>query len=164
VHRNEERGLFQHRLRAGRVRLHPLPRQERVLQGPQQKRRQGDRRLGRIELRRGTIIQWTDTGAQNQHWRWVAVGDGSYEIVNQTSGQLLDVTSGSTADGATIIQQPDNNGASQHWTLVANGNGYYKIKNVNSGKLLATSTANAQLVQTTDTNADSQLWQAVNVD
>ncbi|MEW2120563.1 RICIN domain-containing protein [Streptomyces sp. NPDC005474] len=111
-----------------------------------------------------SIIQWTDTGAQNQHWRWVAVGDGSYEIVNQNSGQLLDVTSGSTADGATIVQQPDNNGASQHWTLVANGNGYYKIKNVNSGKLLATSTANAQLVQTTDTNADSQLWQAVNVD
>ena len=113
------------------------------------------------------IIQWNDTGVQNQHWRWVAVGDGSYEIVSQTSGQLLDVTSGSTADGATIIQQPDNNGADQHWTLVAAGNGYYKIKNVNSGKLLAVSgsstTAGAQLVQTTDTNADSQLWQAVNV-
>ena len=113
------------------------------------------------------IIQWNDTGVQNQHWRWVAVGDGSYEIVSQTSGQLLDVTSGSTADGATIIQQPDNDGADQHWTLVAAGNGYYKIKNVNSGKLLAVSgsstTAGAQLVQTTDTNADSQLWQAVNV-
>lgn len=114
------------------------------------------------------VIQWNDTGAQNQHWRWVPVGDGSYEIVNQTSGQLLDVTSGSTADGATVVQQPDNNGASQHWTLVATGNGYYKIKNVNSGKLLAVSgsstTAGAQLVQTTDTNAASQLWQAVNVD
>jgi hypothetical protein len=114
------------------------------------------------------VIQWNDTGAQNQHWRWVPVGDGSYEIVNQTSGQLLDVTSGSTADGATVVQQPDNNGASQHWTLVATGNGYYKIKNVNSGKVLAVSgsstTAGAQLVQTTDTNAASQLWQAVNVD
>ena len=114
------------------------------------------------------VIQWNDTGAQNQHWRWVPVGDGSYEIVNQTSGQLLDVTSGSTADNATVVQQPDNNGASQHWTLVATGNGYYKIKNVNSGKLLAVSgsstTAGAQLVQTTDTNAASQLWQAVNVD
>ncbi|KAK1176777.1 RICIN domain-containing protein [Streptomyces sp. NBS 14/10] len=55
------------------------------------------------------IIQWNDTGAQNQHWRWVAVGDGSYEIANQNSGLLPDVTSGSTADGATIIQQTDNN-------------------------------------------------------
>lgn len=114
------------------------------------------------------VIQWNDTGAQNQRWRWVAVGDGSYEIVNQNSGQLLDITSGSTADGATVIQQPDNNGASQHWTLVAGGDGHYKIKNVNSGKLLAVSgsstTAGAQLVQTTDTNAAGQLWQAVNVD
>ncbi|MGW5611939.1 RICIN domain-containing protein [Streptomyces sp. NPDC003753] len=114
------------------------------------------------------VLQWNDTGAQNQRWRWVAVGDGSYEIVNQNSGQLLDVTSGSTTDGAAIVQQPDNNGASQHWTLIASGNGYYKIKNVNSGKLLSVSgsstAAGAQLVQTTDTNADSQLWQAVNVD
>ncbi|MFE8949411.1 RICIN domain-containing protein [Streptomyces sp. NPDC007856] len=39
---------------------------------------------------------------------------------------------------------------------------------MNSGKLLAVSgssaTAGAQLVQTTDTNAAGQLWQAVNVD
>lgn len=114
------------------------------------------------------IIQWNDTGAQNQRWRWVPVGDGSYEIVNQNSGQLLDVTGGSTADGATIIQWPDTDGANQHWTLVAGTNGYYKIENVKSGKVLAVSgsstTAGAQLVQTTDTNADSQLWQAVNVD
>ncbi|MDN0196228.1 RICIN domain-containing protein [Streptomyces sp. S.PNR 29] len=112
------------------------------------------------------VIQWNDTGAQNQRWRWVAVGDGSYEIVNQNSGLLLDVTDGSGADGATIVQRADDNGASQHWTLVADGNGYYKIKNVNSGKLLtvSNSTAGTQLVQTTDTNADSQLWRAVNVD
>ncbi|MDX2676426.1 RICIN domain-containing protein [Streptomyces sp. NY05-11A] len=113
------------------------------------------------------VLQWNDTGAQNQRWLLVAVGDGSYGIVNENSGQLLDVTDGSTSDGATVIQQPANNGASQHWTLVAAGNGHYKIKNVKSGKLLAVSgsstTAGAQLVQTTDTNADSQLWQAVNV-
>ncbi|WP_208921759.1 RICIN domain-containing protein [Streptomyces capitiformicae] len=114
------------------------------------------------------VVQWNDTGAQNQRWRWVAVGDGSYEIVNQNSGLPLGVTSGSTADGATITQQTANNSADQRWTLIAAGNGYYKIRNVNSGKLLSVSgsstTAGAQLVQTTDTNADSQLWRAVNVD
>ncbi|MFI6007431.1 RICIN domain-containing protein [Streptomyces sp. NPDC051243] len=112
------------------------------------------------------VIQWNDTGAPNQLWRWVAVGDGSYEIVNQKSGLLLGVTGGSGADGATIVQQADDNGASQHWTPVADGNGYYKIKNVNSGKLLSASnsTAGTQLVQTTDTNADGQLWRAVIVD
>ncbi|MFF7258785.1 RICIN domain-containing protein [Streptomyces sp. NPDC008159] len=112
------------------------------------------------------VIQWNDTAAQNQRWQWVAVGDGSYEIVNQNSGQLLDVTGGSTTDGATITQQPDDNATSQHWTPIADGNGYYKIKNVNSGKLLSVSnsTAGTQLVQTTDTNADGQLWRAVSVD
>ncbi|MEV4859514.1 RICIN domain-containing protein [Streptomyces ossamyceticus] len=112
------------------------------------------------------VIQWNDTAAQNQRWQWVAVGDGNYEIVNENSGQLLDVTGGSTSDGATIIQQPDNNAASQRWTPIADGNGYYKIKNVKSGKLLSVSnsTAGTQLVQTTDTNADSQLWRAVSVD
>jgi hypothetical protein len=112
------------------------------------------------------VIQWNDTAAQNQRWQWVAVGDGSYEIVNENSGQLLDVTGGSASDSATIIQQPDNNAASQHWTPIADGNGYYKIKNMKSGKLLSVSnsTAGTQLVQTTDTNADSQLWRAVSVD
>ncbi|SPE99805.1 RICIN domain-containing protein [Streptomyces sp. MA5143a] len=112
------------------------------------------------------VIQWNDTAAQNQRWQWVAVGDGSYEIVNQNSGQLLAVTGGSTTDGATITQQPDDNAASRRWTPIADANGYYKIKNVNSGKLLSVSnsTAGTQLVQTTDTNADGQLWRAVGVD
>ncbi|MGO4759084.1 RICIN domain-containing protein, partial [Streptomyces sp. 2MCAF27] len=29
------------------------------------------------------IIQWSDSGAQSQNWRFFAVGDGSYEIANQ---------------------------------------------------------------------------------
>ncbi|KUO16493.1 carbohydrate-binding protein [Streptomyces dysideae] len=114
------------------------------------------------------VIQWNDSGAQNQHWRFVAVGDSSYEIVNQKSQKLMDVNGASTADGASVVQWNDNNGANQRWTLIAAGNGYYKIKNVNSGKVLAVSgsstTAGAQLVQTTDTNADAQLWRLTNVD
>ncbi|MFF6783104.1 RICIN domain-containing protein [Streptomyces sp. NPDC012510] len=109
------------------------------------------------------IIHWTDSGAQNQRWRFVPVGDGSYEIVSQDTGKLLDVKDRLTTDGAGIVQWSDTNGANQHWTLVATGNGYFKIKNMNSSKLLALSSG-AQLVQTTDTNADSQLWKMVNVD
>ena len=97
-------------------------------------------------------------------FRFVPLPDGNEKIVNQNSGQLMDVTGASTADGATVIQQADDNADSQHWKPTAAGNGYYKIKNVNSGMLLAVSGSSAQLVQTTDTNADSQLWQAVNVD
>ncbi|MEV0536797.1 RICIN domain-containing protein [Kitasatospora sp. NPDC050463] len=113
------------------------------------------------------LLQWNDSGAQNQNWRFVAVGDGSYRIISRNSGLPMDVSGASTADGASLVQATDNGGADQHWTLIATGNGYYKIRNVNSGKLLdvsgASTSAGAQLVQTTDTNADSQLWKAVNV-
>jgi hypothetical protein len=113
-------------------------------------------------------IQWTGTGAPNQNWRFVAVGDGSYKIFSRNSDLPMDVSGASTADGASIIQAADTNSADEHWTLIATGNGYYKVKNVNSGKLLdvsgSSTSAGTQLVQTTDTNANSQLWQVVNVD
>ncbi|WP_141208680.1 RICIN domain-containing protein [Streptomyces griseorubiginosus] len=110
------------------------------------------------------VIQWTDTGAGNQNWRFVPVGDGSYEIVSRNSGLLMDVSGASTADGASIVQSSDINAANQHWTLTATGNGYYKIKNVNSGKVLDVSSGGTQLVQNTDSGADSQLWKGLNVD
>ncbi|MEU1317169.1 RICIN domain-containing protein [Streptomyces tibetensis] len=106
------------------------------------------------------VIQWTDSGALNQNWRFVPVGDGSYEIVSRNSALLMDIG----GDGTSIVQSSDDNAPSQHWTLVAAGNGYYKIKNVNSNKLLDVSPGGTQLVQSTDTNADSQLWKVVNVD
>ncbi|MER6418223.1 RICIN domain-containing protein [Streptomyces sp. NPDC001137] len=110
------------------------------------------------------IIQWTDSGAGNQNWRFVPVGDGSYEIVTRNSALLMDVSGASTADGASVIQSSDTNAANQHWTLTASGNGYYKIKNVNSDKVLDVSSGGTQLVQNTDTGADSQLWKVVDVD
>jgi hypothetical protein len=113
------------------------------------------------------VIQWNDSGAQNQHWRFVAAGDGSYKIAGQNSGKLLDVSNGATTDGASVIQWHDDSGANQHWTLTATQNGYYKITNVNSHMVLAvpssSTSAGTQLVQTTDTGADNQLWKVVNV-
>ncbi|MFG3228224.1 RICIN domain-containing protein [Kitasatospora sp. NPDC048194] len=110
------------------------------------------------------VIQWTDSGAGNQNWRFVPVGDGSYKIISRDSALVMDVSGASTADGAPIIQSADTNAADQHWTLVATGNGYYKLKNVNSNEVLNVSSGGTQLDQTTDTNADSQLWKVVNVD
>ncbi|MER6563658.1 RICIN domain-containing protein [Streptomyces sp. NPDC001027] len=110
------------------------------------------------------VVQWSDTGALNQNWRFVPVGDGSYEIVSRNSALLMDVSGGVTTDGANIVQSSDSNAASQRWTLVAAGNGYYKVKNVNSNDLLTVSSGGTQLVQSTDTGADAQLWKTVNVD
>ncbi|MFC3895244.1 RICIN domain-containing protein [Lentzea rhizosphaerae] len=111
--------------------------------------------------------------------------NGYYKIVNRNSGLTLDVTSGSTSDGAGITQWGYNGADNQNWKfeavsagayeissrrsgkLIDAGNGYSKLRNVNSGKVLAvlnsSTKAGDRIVQVTDTSANSQQWQIVRV-
>lgn len=85
-----------------------------------------------------------------------------YGIVNASTGQYLDVSGASTANGASIVTAPASSGADQQWQLVPTGDGYYKIVNVNSGDLLnipgATSTSGTQLIQWNDDNGTNSQW------
>ena len=63
-------------------------------------------------------------------------GGTHYEIVNRYSGQVLDISGGSTANGASAIQWPYHGGTNQQWSLTATGDGYDYIQNLNSGKVL----------------------------
>jgi len=38
-------------------------------------------------------------------------------VVNRHSGKVLDVSGGSTADGAVLIQYRDTGGSNQRWTF-----------------------------------------------
>ncbi|MGQ4434401.1 RICIN domain-containing protein [Streptomyces sp. SAS_260] len=38
-------------------------------------------------------------------------------VVNRNSGKVLDVSSGSTADGAALIQYSDRGSTNQQWTF-----------------------------------------------
>ena len=91
-------------------------------------------------------------------------GSGYYRIVNRNSGQVLDISGGSTADGGIAIQWPSNGGANQQWQEVS-ANGGYKLVNRNSSKVLevpAGSTTNGtQLDQRTDSNGANQRWNLV---
>ncbi|MES2476832.1 MAG: RICIN domain-containing protein [Verrucomicrobiota bacterium] len=58
---------------------------------------------------------------------------GTYEIQCVSSGQALDVSGGSTANGAAVIQWPYNGGRNQLWNFIPTTNGYYQIKSANSG-------------------------------
>jgi hypothetical protein len=64
------------------------------------------------------------------------IPDGTYRIIARHSGKALDVTGGSTADGANVEQWTYNGGANQQWTLTNLGSGQYKIIGVGSGKSL----------------------------
>jgi endoglucanase len=59
-----------------------------------------------------------------------------YKIVNRNSGKVLDISEGSTADGAAAIQSTSDSGFDQQWILVDIGGGYVEIINRNSGKAL----------------------------
>ena len=102
-----------------------------------------------------------------QEWQLVDAGGGYVKIVNRNSGQVVDVTGGSTASGTAIEQWPDNNGTNQQWQLVDVGSGYVKIVNRNSAKVLdvsGSSTANGgAVIQWDDKGSSNQQWQVVGV-
>lgn len=78
---------------------------------------------------------------------------------------MLEVLSGSLADGAVVDQWTDNGGTNQQWSFNPTDSGYYKIPNRNSGKLLEiyqNSTANGALAdQRVDTGYPCQQWTLV---
>jgi hypothetical protein len=57
-----------------------------------------------------------------------------YQLQNEASSLSLNVSGGSTANGAAIIQWPYGSGsANAQWTFIPTDSGYYQINNVNSG-------------------------------
>ena len=69
---------------------------------------------------------------------------GTYEIQNVASGLALNVSGGSTTQGAAIIQYPFASGATNAlWTFVPTSGGYYQIKNVNSSQVVNVTGASA---------------------
>lgn len=91
-------------------------------------------------------------------------GGTYYKIVNRNSGQVLDISGGSTSNGGLAIQWPYSGGANQQWQEVA-FNGGYKLVNRNSGLLLDnpgySKTSGTQLDQWNDTNGNNQWWNLV---
>ena len=104
-----------------------------------------------------TWNQWTAPTADsnpdgNEMWRAAASWQhlpppaislsGTFEIKSAASGLALNVTGGSTANGAAIIQWPFSAGQTNAlWTFVPTSGGYYQIKNVNSGEVVNVSGA-----------------------
>ncbi len=87
-----------------------------------------------------------------------------YTLTNVNSGQVMDVSGGSTSPGAPVLQWPLHGGPNQRWTLAQVGStGAYTVANVNSGLCLeaasaSPTTAGGQLDQGTCGGAMSQQW------
>jgi hypothetical protein len=86
----------------------------------------------------------------------------THYLTNANSSLVMDVSGGSTANGAAVIQWPDHGGANQQWTLHQAAGNVYTIVNVNSGLCLEvpnnSTTAGVQLEQWTCTGGSNQQW------
>jgi hypothetical protein len=93
---------------------------------------------------------------------------GTYQrIINRNSEKSLDVTSGSTLNGATIIQWEYAAMQNQQWDLVSTGSGTFKVLNRNSSKALdvkvASNAAGTMTVQSEYSGAANQQWQITDI-
>ena len=88
--------------------------------------------------------------------------DGNYVLTNRSSGKVLDVGGGSTADGATVIQRPSHGGYNQQWNIKPLGGGFYCLVNRNSGKLVdingGSQADNASVIQWPSNGGSNQQW------
>jgi beta-glucanase (GH16 family) len=95
-------------------------------------------------------------------------GTTDYRIANRNSRLLMEVSGGSTADGAQVIQWPATGGANQDWRFVDKGSGYWSLVNRNSGKCLDVSgysTADgAKVIQWTCNGGNNQQWKQIWLD
>lgn len=94
-------------------------------------------------------------------------GNGTFFIINRKSGKYLDVSSGSTANGANILQWGGNGGTNQQWTLTQLSGGYYSIIGVPSGRALevvSSGTADGDDVSIYDySGANNQQWSFISL-
>ncbi|WP_328778049.1 RICIN domain-containing protein [Streptomyces canus] len=87
---------------------------------------------------------------------------GIHTLTNPNSSMVMDVASGSTANGAKIIQWPSNGGTNQQWTLTKVADNIYTLKSVKSGLCLdvpnQSTTTGVQLQQWTCNGGTNQQW------
>ena len=86
-----------------------------------------------------------------------------YYVIARHSNKALDVTSGSTSNGANVQQWGRNDSAAQQWRLEDAGGGAYKLRAKCSGKVLDVQDAaygeGANVQQWDDWSSDNQKWQ-----
>jgi Polysaccharide lyase/Ricin-type beta-trefoil lectin domain-like len=109
------------------------------------------------------IIQHTDNASwTSEQWKVMLTKNGLYRIDNVFTGKSLRVAS--AAEDAPATQYTWSLYDSQRWNLVQSGTSW-KVKNSSTNKVLrpldASTDNDAAVVQTTDSNWSSQLWNFV---
>ncbi len=92
-----------------------------------------------VSQNNGANIQlWRFTGAGNQQFEFLHLGNGTYKITAVHSGKALAISAASTADGGNLHQYGYNETENQQFVAQAATDGYYKLVAKHSGKILET--------------------------
>src|SRR3954453_20316949 len=91
--------------------------------------RRGGGRAGAVAVAVATLAA-AGAGAFNVASASAATVDTSawYVLGNRNSGKVLDVSGGSTANGAQIQQWSRTNGTNQQWQFVDSGGGFFRLR------------------------------------
>ncbi|WP_042440520.1 RICIN domain-containing protein [Streptacidiphilus albus] len=118
--------------------------------------------LGQVSGSSATASQSASSGSTLQAWSFVADGDGSYRVVNASSGQLLGVGSSSTATRAwgtaPTVTASGTGGPTvgQQWWIISDtdpgtgaATGSYRLVNRYSGLVIGLTTGSGAVAETT---------------
>lgn len=107
------------------------------------------------------VIQWPQTGYNNQKWMFAKNADGSWTAKNVLSGLCMAVENASTSVRAAVVQATCTGGAEQKWQLKPQGSGY-ELVDQNSGQCLdvteSSLTKGTPLIQYTCHGTTNQQW------
>ncbi len=105
------------------------------------------------------LYSWNGTNAQLYVFQ--QVGNGVYQVLNQSTGKVIEVQSAATANGGVIQQWDSNNTVAQHWSVMSYG-GSNTLVNDASGKVMDVPGANAmsgvRLQSYAFNGSDAQRW------
>ncbi|UCH14726.1 MAG: RICIN domain-containing protein, partial [Bacteroidales bacterium] len=90
------------------------------------------------------------------------LSDGQYVITASHSSKVLDISEGSTAEGASLIQQQLQKTSSQSWNISNTDSIFYSIINEKSGLAMTVEGGSVEegedIIQSAYTGADNQQW------
>ncbi|MFD0704705.1 RICIN domain-containing protein [Alloscardovia venturai] len=89
------------------------------------------------------IRLWGWNGSNAQLYIARQVGNGTFTLVNKSSGKVIDVAWNNTDNGASIDQYSSNNTSAQQWIVRKNTDGTYSFQGRGSGKFMEVPGANS---------------------
>jgi beta-glucanase (GH16 family) len=113
------------------------------------------------------ILQYYNTGAENQQFIFTEISTGIYSLINVKTGKCVDVEDVSTDNFANIHQWEYVGGRNQQFKIESTGNGYYKLRATHSNKIIevgyASLDTNANINQYDDNNQLCGQWKLIPV-